>query len=468
MSDFDLATPAPLPEPDLPPNSPEAEMGWLGCMIQDAHVAMDGCGWLTEDHFFALEHLTLFSVLVEMYRESRPIDLVTVQIHLTRKRLLEAVGGMDALLKCLDSAPSPANAPYYAGILREKWALREALEAARGVLEGAKLSQDPLAFVRGARAKFEALAQEMEDSGEIQSLYGKEAAEMLLTDVNEHAARAGQGPEISTGLKDLDKVTGGLHRSEMLVIGARPSIGKTALLLTMAHSTGQLQKVPSLFITLESPIKAILRRLACGNAGHSLGHYRCGFFQDRDLPRFLGEAVRLKESPLFFVGQNPKKPRTVDDIRAIIRFHVRKYGVRVVYIDYLTKIKPSGRAREKVTYEVGDITGSLHNEAEGSDIALVVAAQLNREAEKESGKKDRMPSLKDLADSGQIERDLDTCILIHREREKREGGALLIVPKQRDGETDIVKTHYIGKYTRFYNADHGSPDEEPESMKDHP
>ena len=468
MSDFDLATPADLPEPDLPPNSPEAEMGWLGCMIQDAHVAMDGCGWLTEEHFFALERLTLFSVLAEMYRESRPIDVVTVQIHLTRKRLLEAVGGMDALLKCLETAPSPANAPYYAGILREKWSLRSVQEAATGVLEGVNASQDPLAFVRAARAKFEAIAQEMEDSGEIDSLHGKAAAEMLLTDVNEHAARAGQGPEISTGLKDLDRVTGGLHRSEMLVIGARPSIGKTALLLTMAHSTGQEQKIPSLFITLESPIKAILRRLACGNAGHSLGHYRCGFFQERDLPRFVGEAVRLKESPLYFVAQNPKKPRTVDDIRAIIRWHVRKYGVKVVYIDYLTKIKPSGRAREKMTYEVADITGSLHNEAEGSDIALVVAAQLNREAEKESGKKERLPCLKDLADSGQIERDLDTCVLIHREREKKEGGALLIVPKQRDGETDIVKVHYIGKYTRFYNADYGSPDEAPESLEGHP
>jgi replicative DNA helicase len=468
MSDFDFATPALLPEPDLLPNSPEAELGWLGCMLQDAHVAMDGCGWLTQEHFYSLDHLVLFGVLREMYAESRPIDLVTVKIHLQRKRLLEAAGGFETLSKCLDSAPSPANGPYYAGILREKWALREALEAARGVLEGVKVSQDPLAFVRAARAKFEGIAQEMEDSGEIQSLYGKEAAEMLLTDVNEHAARAGQGPEISTGLKDLDKVTGGLHRSEMLVIGARPSIGKTALLLTMSHSTGQIQKVPSLFITLESPIKAILRRLACGNAGHSLGHYRCGFFQDRDLPRFLGEAVRLKESPLYFVGQNPKKPRTVDDIRAIIRWHVRKYGVRVVYLDYLSKVKPSGRAREKMTYEIGDISTSLHNEAEGSEVALVVAHQLNREAEKEQGKKDRMPSLKDLADSGQIERDADTVILIHREREKKEGPAVLIVPKQRDGETDIVKTHYIGKYTRFYNADYGSPDEEPESMQGHP
>lgn len=485
MSDFDLSTPAPLPEPDLPPNSPEAEMGWLGCMIQDANVAMDGCGWLTEEHFYSLDHLVLFGVLREMYAESRPIDLVTVQIHLQRKRLLEAAGGFEILSKCLETAPSPANAPYYAGILREKWALREALEAARGVLEGAKVSQDPLAFVRAARAKFEALAQEMEDLGEIQSIHGKEAAEILVADANDHFSRAGKPPEIAYGLKDLDRVTGGLHLGEMTIVGARPSVGKTALLITFAKHIAQDGLVPTLFITLESQPKAIIRRLSCGSAEHSLGSYRRGEFRDRDFPRHTAEAVRLKNSPLYFVGQDPKRPRTVDDLRALIRYHVRKYGVKVVLIDYLGKIKPSGRAREKVSYEIGDITSSLHAESEGSNVAIILAVQLNRDAEdkkafsdkrkSQSGDEDdtvdpygAVPLIVHIADSGQIERDADTIILIQRNRHRKAGPARLIVPKQRDGETDAVECWYIGRYTRFYDKNRGAYEDLSDSMEGHP
>lgn len=481
MSDFDLAVPAEdfkkiqrvthrpsVQDEDIPPHSIEAEQGWLGCCLTDANVAMDGCEWLNDSHFYDLRHVTLFLTLKAMYEERRPIDLVTVSIHLKREHSLEAIGGMAYMDSLTAAVPSASNATYYAGELKEKLALRKLQEAARRVLIGIRGCRDPFKFAQTSHGEFEGIIQDLEDSGTAETLHGKEAANTLMEDVNEHHARAGKGPEISWGINSLDRITGGVARGELVFIGARPGGGKTSAAVTFSHHIAQVQMKPTLFITLESPPKAIIRRLACGNTKISLTHYRTGFFQERDIPRLFGEVTRLKDSPLFFVGKHPNKDRTIGDIRSIIRYHVRKFGIQVVIVDYLALIA-HGTSDDKRTYQLETVAKGLQTEAQRSNVSVICLAQLGRDAEAESGKDPKPPTLKDLSDSKGIEQAGDTVILIHRKREESEGPAALIVAKQRDGELGIAKVHYIGRYTRFYDSSNQEQSVvNEEAMQDHP
>lgn len=467
----------------LPPSAPEAESALLGAILIDANETREVIETITPEHFYALDHRDVFLCIREMVSENAPVDLVTVVNRLKRKGTLEGVGGAEGISKLMDGVPSASNAAYYAEILNEKRHLRRVLEAAQDTIKDVwESTEAPLRVVQAAHSRFEAVVQDAEDRGDLRSTSGKALAQEVMADIDELLKLKGALPGISYGLDALDLATGGIHRGEIVTIGARPSVGKTAFACSVARAAAWDRRVPTLFITLESPVRALMRRIVSNHCNIPLTRFKSGEFLSSDVKAMTVALAGMKDIPLYFVGKG-RSGRTVDDIRAIIRYHVREFGVQLVVIDYLTKIKTGGGGkfrREKLTYEIGDITDALHTEAERSNVGLMLLSQLKREAEikkdrrqwekksKHAAHRDEenetgLPGLGDLGDSKAIEQDSDTVILLHRDRVVPVGPALAIVAKQRDGECKVCRLQYVGHHTRFTNLPPKGPPPPPPS-----
>jgi replicative DNA helicase len=229
----------------------------------------------------------------------------------------------------------------------------------------------------------------------------------------------------------------------MVIVGARPNVGKTAFGGTIALLNGveSVNPVGTLFISLDVSAQSIANRFMAGVAQIDITKIRSGNINQVEFARMIAHKDSFDNMYIVETSSGIK----ASGIKALVKQYVRDHGIGLVIVDYLQKIKPDGR-HEKKTYEVGEVSGVLKDTALECDVAMVALCQLNRDAEEQ----DRMPQMRDLADSGQIERDADAIILLHRKRGDVDGPSKLIVAKQRDGEVGVIDAHFIGRYCRFY------------------
>jgi replicative DNA helicase len=268
----------------------------------------------------------------------------------------------------------------------------------------------------------------------------------FIADAEARFARKGQLSGITSGLSKFDRMTDGIQRGEMTIVAARPSIGKTAIGMCIVDAACIRGDVPTLVVTAEMYRSALMRRLIAVHARVPMQSLRTGDLSERDFKAMTDGGGRIGKAPLHFF--DAVVDPSVDRVVAEIRRAVRKYGIQLVLVDYLQKLQASA-SHEKRTYEVAEVSGKLRACAVSTGVAMVVLAQLNRESEKEKG---RAPRLSDLADSGQIERDADTVALLSRDRNVKHGDAMLLVAKQRDGETGGVPLLFEGEFCRFSDA----------------
>jgi replicative DNA helicase len=443
---------------ELPPHDPAAERGILGCILLAPGECIDTCvdSLPAPEAFYELRNRRIYQVMLELHEQGTAPDVITMASRLAGEEIAYASG-------LVDEVPSAANLAYYLDAVVDKFARRRVLQAASAATLAAK-SDEPIEAVLGA---FERDAMSVLDRRTETTISGRTLADTFIGDAQECHARAGKLQGFSYGLHDLDKITGGMHPRELVIVGARPSIGKTAFGGTVClHSTvlGDTP-VPTLFVSLEMPAKAILRRLGCGLSGVPLSLFRTGGFQERHFGPMTAAAKRLKDAPLW-IDYTPGG-LTASRLRALIRRHARKHGVELVVIDYLQKVRPDTR-HEMRTYELGSVVEDVKAEAVRSNIAIMALAQLSRKAEGRRGNADSVtPSMADLSDSKQIEQEADVIILLDRNRSEPKGEATLLIEKQRDGECGIVSSFYDGTLCRFYPA---RQEERPavESMEDHP
>lgn len=282
-------------------------------------------------------------------------------------------------------------------------------------------------------------------AGSRDSLNGKEAVRLFIDDTERRYNLQGKPSGIATGLRQLDALTSGLQFGEMTVIGARPSIGKTALACDIIRHACLGAHVPTLIVTAEMSAAALVRRMWCSADSVPMQHIRSGELTQAEFAKLGAFNQKVAKAPIYFM--QALNGTNISRIGACIRRHARQHGVKLVVVDYLQKIPASGRF-EKRTYEVGSVSGALKDIAVQTGVAMLTLAQLNRESEKEKG---RLPRMSDLADSGQIERDADLIGLLHRDRSNPAAGATLFVAKQRDGETGPVPLMFNGQFCRFEN-----------------
>jgi replicative DNA helicase len=340
--------------------------------------------------------------------------------------------------QAMEVCPSPANLPYYMKGITEAAHRRQLRDAGdRLIRESAVLTLQPDQIVANAEAglTIDVSKETLQTS--------KQVAGSFIDEMQDRFNRKGTLSGIATGFHWFDHKTDGLQLREMALIAARPSIGKTAIAIAIAHKAAIQDKVPTLFVSLEMSRAAIFRRMVSTIGSIPMQNLKSGDLTDGDMRSMTAASAKIAGSPLWFL--DGPSSHSISSITAHVRRAVRKHQVRLVIVDYIQKVKAADRS-EKRTYEVAEVSGKLKDIAVQTGVAMLALAQLNRESEKEKG---RQPKLSDLADSGQLERDSDLVALLNRDRTEASGEASIIIAKQRDGECGTVKLHYEGQYCRF-------------------
>ena len=433
----------------VPPHSIEAEACVLGSMILHA-PCIDSVIQITEaEHFYRPAHQLLFNALMEMKDANKPIDLVTMREALDTRQQLKNVGGIEYLVALVEGVPSAANAEYYAKIVRDKALLRQLIVVGTNIVSEAYQTQDEATnFLDQAEQMIFQVSDKhlAEDSVAIGS---------LLTDTFEKLlAQEGQAiTGLSTGYARLDELTGGFQDSEMIILAARPSMGKTSLLLNIAEYTAIVNKIPVALFSLEMSKLQLTYRLLASHARFDLKKMRRGTIRPEDWTHLQAAADILRPAPLL-IDDSPML--TIMQLRAKARRLASAHDIKAVFVDYLQLMSYGGRIDSR-QQEVGQISRGLKALAKELEIPVVVAAQLNRGP---ADRPSKVPRMSDLRESGSIEQDADVVMLLHNEDyyHRGEEGYIpenitkLIIEKQRNGPTDIVHLTFLPQITRFESA----------------
>lgn len=427
----------------LPPSSPEAERGVLGCLLLDPNGCLPE---LAEKlpagpgAFYDPRHADLCAVLLEMHRERTPIDSVTISNRLTTTGMAEAVGGLGYALSHQDAVQSSANLGYWIGIMRDKATLRRIMGACVNTMEKIPEFGDDAEL---AIAEFERSALSIRDSlsGASDDSDTKAVLLDLVGDWQDAAAGKPRPPGVLTGLRELDRRACGLRPGELAVIAARPGMGKTALALNIADHQIRGGN-PVGFVSLEMSAKELLCRLACARASVDARAADAGALSADELKRLTVALGGIANEPLHV---NDLPGRTVAQIAAKARRWKQRNGIKLLIVDYLGLIRDSGRQRSR--YEsISDITRETKALAKELGIPVLMLAQLNRASETD----ERPPRISDLRDSGSIEQDADFVWLLHPgEPSGSDLPVTLITGKARRGPTGQGELLFRRKFTRF-------------------
>jgi len=452
----------------LPPHAPEAEQGVLGCILLAPNECLGECiQKLKTDAgvFYDLRHQTIYSALVEMYDHREAIDIITLQQRLADRQQLEQIGGIPYLNSLPDGVPSAANLSYYLEIIEEKFLLRKMIHTCTDVIGRV------YDFDGDVEALLDQVESEVLRMNESRVQGGAAPIKRLVTDaiqtVEKFFNRRGELGGVGTGFTDLDKITDGLHGGEMIVIAARPSMGKTSLAMNIVEHAVLTQKLPVGVFSLEMTAESLVLRMLCSIARVNLRSIREGFMTESDFPKLRMATDRLVSAPLF-IDDSPGL--SILQLRARARRLAQQYGIKLFVIDYLQLLHSTARrSQENRQQEIADISGGIKALAKELRVPVVVLSQLNRELERD---KNRRPRLSDLRESGAIEQDADLVGLLYKPSsgDDDESGATeepdgipvnLLIAKQRNGPTGDVNLTFLKPYTRFESAAKVSDDDVP-------
>jgi replicative DNA helicase len=447
----------------LPPHALEAEQGVLGCALLSPNDCLGICierFKAGSEVFYDLRHRTIFELLVRMYDQKEAIDLVTVQQRLRDSNQLEAVGGLPYLSSLPDAVPSAANLTYYADIISEKHVLRRMIATCTSVVGRAyEREGDVDSLLDEVERDVLRICEDRADTG-MKPI--KDLVRSAITTIEEYHQRQGVLTGLSTGFVDLDKMTTGLHAGEMIVVAARPSMGKTSLAMNIAEHVALDQRLAVAVFSLEMTAESLILRMLCSRARVNLRNIREGFLAERDFPKLTGAAGKLAGSPLF-IDDSPGL--SILQLRAKARRLWQQNGIKLFVIDYLQLLHSTARRAENRQQEIADISNGIKALAKELEVPVIVLSQLNRELERD---KSRKPRLADLRESGAIEQDADLVALLYKadpsdprkpssgdDDEEPDQEALplnLLIAKQRNGPTGDVHLTFLKPFTRFESA----------------
>ena len=436
----------------VPPQNLEAEQSVLGAILLDNDAINHALEILTPDDFYRETHREIFRAMVALTDHNQPVDAITLTDALRTKGALEAVGGPAYIAELASIVPTAANVAHYARITREKAVLRSLASIATDIASNAyEAPSDVDGFLDDAEHRiFEISERRIKPSFHTMPELTRESLKILERLYENREMITG----VPSGFVDLDRITAGFQPSDLVVIAARPSMGKTALALNIAAYAAMDADPPVgvAFFSLEMSKEQLVLRMLCSEARVDSARARQGFLGERDFPKLAQAAARLSESNIFI---DDSSDTTSITLKAKCRRLKRERGnnLGLIVVDYLQLMRSArpGESREK---EIAEISRSLKALAKELKVPVIALSQLNRQVE---SRENRRPMLADLRESGAIEQDADVIAFIYREemykgKESKEPGvAEVIVAKQRNGPTDTAKLTYISQYTRFEN-----------------
>lgn len=435
-----------------PPADIDAEMGVIGSAMLELSVMDDLVSIVRAEDFHDPAHQILFRHLLSMFESGKRFDLVLLSNRLNAANENEKVGGLANIQTIFESVPHHAHVKYYAEIVLAKSVQRSLINAGASIIRDA---YEP-------SADFRKLVGDAEQRilGIMHSRGGNEAAnirDVISRAMERIGARVDGGhvqKGVSTGLEALDKLTGGLQNSELIVLAGRPSMGKTALAMNIVEAVGVRQSKPTLFVSLEMSQLELADRMLCSMSGINGHHIRNGSLSPNELDRLIETASMFNTSPLFI---DDSSTRTVSEVAAAARRVRRREGaLALIVIDYLQLLEPDN-PRDPRQEQVARMTRRLKALARELNLPVLVLAQLNRQAEATNNNR---PRLSHLRESGAIEQDADVVMFVHREEYYRQGEekkqyagqAEIIISKQRNGPIGDVRVSWESEFTRFVTA----------------
>ena len=447
------------------PQSLDAERGVLGSILLSPTTLLDECikKQVGPKYFHLPAHALIFSTLVEMQEKKKPIDLISLTQFLEDTKRLEDAGGAVAVTELFTFVPTASNASYYLEIVREKYLLRQIIATCTEFAARAYDEQSEVPVLLNEVEKKVLLIGRDRFSGISKTI--KSLALSALESVEKLIENRGTLTGLATGFKDLDEITNGLQRGEMIVIAARPSMGKTALAMNIVeHAAVKDGKCVAVF-SLEMSAEQLALRMLCSTAKVDMKKIRNGFMNKAEMNSLVQATTRVAKSKLF-IDETPSLD--VLEFQAIARRLDNENRLDLIVVDYLQLMRsPSRRGQDNRQVEVAEISGGIKALAKELKVPIIVLAQLNRNPDARAGTAKGRPNLSDLRESGAIEQDADLVGLLWREayyldgddKKEAEGKADLVIAKHRNGEVGTIPLTFIASITRF--EDRAPDDREP-------
>ena len=440
------------PAVDRPlPHNLEAERAVLGAVLLDAEAIHRAVEFIKDTDFFRDAHRRIFAKMLELAERSQAIDFITIKDELGRSGDLDQVGGPAYIASLVDGLPRGVNVADYARIVKEKSSLRSLIQSANRVLTSAYQAEDDAgAIIDEAEREIFAIAEGAIHQGFVSM---RELANASFAVVEQAHSRKQLVTGVPTGFLELDEMLAGLQPSDLIIVAARPSMGKTSLVLNIAQHVGTKTNMTVGFFSLEMSKEQLFLRMLTSEAGIDAHRLRTGFLGERDFPK-LTHAMEVLGGARIFIDDSASIG--VLEMRAKARRLKAEHGLDLIIIDYIQLMQGRGRFENRVT-ELASISRGLKGLAKELSVPVVVLSQLSRAPEQRPNKR---PQLSDLRESGALEQDADVVVMIFREdmyeaTEENQGVAELIVAKQRNGPTGTARLAFIREFTRFENLERG-------------
>ena len=431
----------------VPPQSVESEMAVLGAMLLSADAVVTAMEKITEDVFYNQVHKVIFKAMMGLFDQAVPIDMLTLTEDLRKKDLLDSVGGASYIASLTNSVPSAAHVSHYLKVIFTKSVVRSLITSSTEILSMCYESDaDADALLDEAeRSIFEIAEKSIDrDFSSAKDLI-KDTIKQIELAVETKKSVTG----VASGYGDLDKKTAGFQKSDLIVLAARPSMGKTALALNIAEHAALEENIAVAIFSLEMAKQQLIQRLLCSLARMDNSKIRSGFMNKNDWPDLLEAASKLSEAKIF-IDDTPGI--TVMELRAKARRLKSSDDIQLIVIDYLQLMQASSKRYDNRQQEISDISRSLKSLARELEVPVIVLSQLNRSVE---SRQDHRPMLSDLRESGAIEQDADVVILMVRpdyyDKEERKGETDVMIAKQRNGPVGEITLKFTSECARFDN-----------------
>ena len=435
----------------IPPNDVDAEQAVIGSMLTDKDAVISAIEVLKEEDFYREDNKTIYSAILNLYNRSEPIDIITLKAELTSMGMFDKIGGLEYIVGLPEKVPTTANVEKYISIVKEKSELRRLIKAANEIIEqGYDPTENIDDIMNSAEKKIFNIMQDKD-----QKSYSpiKDVLIDAFTELEQLYNQKQHITGVPTGFIDLDYKTAGLHNSDLILIAARPAMGKSAFALNIATNAALKAKVPAVLFSLEMSKEQMVNRILCSEAMVDSNKVRTGKIDDDDWIKLADTMGDLSEAPIY-IDDTPGI--SINEIRAKCRKLKLEKNIGLVVIDYLQLVQGSSkRAQGSREQEISEISRSLKILAKEINVPVIALSQLSRAPEQ---RPDHRPMLSDLRESGAIEQDADIVMFLYRddyynEDSEDKGLAEVIVAKHRAGSTGTVKLVWLGNYTKFANME---------------
>ena len=431
------------------PHSIEAERAVVGSMIMDSEAVITASEIVTKDDFYGKQYGILFEAMVELYSDGKPIDLVTLQDKLKEKNVPPELSSVEFIRDIVASVPTSTNVKSYAGIVKDKSTLRRLIKTNEEIENMCYLGNEPVDDIMDLTEKKIFNLLQLKPGGDFVPI--KDVVIEALEHIEQSSRMKGSVTGLPTGFTDLDVKTSGFHGSELILVAARPAMGKTAFVLNIAQYMAFRKNITVAIFSLEMPKEQLVNRLFSLESHVDSQKIRTGNLEDGDWENLIESAGVIGKSNLII---DDTGGITVSELRSKCRKYKLEHNLGIIIIDYL-QLMSGGKRTESRQNEVSEISRSLKALARELDVPIIALSQLSRAVE---GREDKRPMLSDLRESGAIEQDADVVMFLYRDEyynkdSDKKGIAEVIISKQRSGATGTVELVWLPQYTKFANKE---------------